>query len=251
MFCQDLGTYVLKAPIDTVKLGQYSAVRFHYVDSLGNNTSITNELVIYKNGKEQLVIPTLASAVDNFCSYVSIECEDCFCCDINADGKQDFLISFFTGGANCCFGAYLYSIGDTLELEFEIDANLRQFTLTDLDDDHIPEFIYYDDLFAHWQDCYKCYFAPLIWRWDGEKYRLANYRYSEYILRDYDLSDLPCGDSWETIITLYYAGKSNIADSLFNACWPLNDPEKKAALQEFKKQYGYGRFVHQLQNSDW
>ena len=123
--------------------------------------------------------------------------------------------------------------------------------LADLDNDSIPEFMYYDNIFAHWKDCYKCYLPPLIWRWDGEKYRLANYHYSDYILRDYDLSNLPCDQSWETLIMLYYAGKDEIADSLFEVCWPLKSSEKEAEYKAFKRQLGYGQFWTQLQESDW
>ncbi len=235
---------------DTVELGAYYAILFDHYDH-GHKSYLNNEIGIFKGQDELITIDEGGASFADLRGFDSTRCKNPYFCDINADGKREFLISYYTGGANCCFGAYLYSVGDTLELQFHIEPNLRDYSLIDLDKDRIPEFVYFDNLFAHWQDCYRCYLPLLIWRWDGEKYRLANYRYSDYILKDYDLAHLPCGEDWGTVITLYYAGKSEIADSLFNACWPLDELARTSELEAFKKYFGYNKFLKELQESFW
>ncbi len=248
---QDFDPFALKASEDTVFLGDYIAVRYNYVDSLGRRTSITNELVFYKGSKEVLAITEGASSIDNLCSYDPQSSESCFLRDINADGFDEVLVAYFTGGANCCFGANLYSIDGSLKLIFRIEPNLREFELIDLENDQIPEFIFVDETFAHWKDTYKVYLPRLIWRWDGEKYRLANFKFSDHILQDFDLTNLKSEYFWSKIITLYYAGKFELADSLFNAWGSPIFSDKGTEYKLFKEQFEYGEYWQELLESDW
>jgi len=247
---EDADPYAITAPRDTVFLGDYTAVLFDYVDSAGHVTSVTNELAIYKNGVEKVVLREGGHSIENLCAFDSAILDNCKIRDINGDGIKEIMVAFFTGGANCCFGANLYTAGDSFRLVFRIEPNLRPFDLVDLEKDGVPEIAFRDETFAHWKDTYRVYLPLLIWKWDGEKYRLANFRFSDHVLQDYQKHD-PCGDLWNTTIYLSYAGRLNEADSLFMHCWSDTSSDRDAEFKAFKKQLEDGPFWQQLLQSDW
>jgi hypothetical protein len=246
---QDTEPRIFTMPRDTIELGQYMAVIYDYVDSAGHVTSVVGKLVIFKNSIEELVSED-GGGISNLCAYDASRLENCYIRDINGDGLDDILVSIYTGGANCCFGANLYSVGDSLRLIFHIEPNLRYFELVDLEQDHIPEFIVGDENFAHWKDTYREFMPILIWRWDGDKYRLANSRFPDYVMQEYNAAD-PCDNLWGWVIDLSYAGRVAEADSIFMYCWPDSVPGKIKEFQAFKKRLESGKFWQELQQSDW
>jgi hypothetical protein len=241
--------YAFTSPKDTIDLGRYTAILYDHVDSIGRVNSVIGKLAIYDKDERELISHD-GGWISNLCAYDTSKLENCNIRDINGDGLEDILVSIYTGGANCCFGANLYSLDDSIRLIFEIESNLRPFDLADLEKDHIPEFIVRDETFAHWKDTYRWYLPILIWRWDGDKYRLANFRFPDYVLQEYG-AFTPCDDLWGSAISLSYAGRIAEADSIFLHCWPDSIPGKMGEFRAFKKELEGGKYWQELQQSDW
>jgi len=194
--------------------------------------------------------------------------------DINKDGIPELIISECTGGANCCFGGYVYSLGDTLKQILRFEPSLTRFQMKDIDADSIYEFLWYDDCFANWNDIYRHYFPPLIWGWDGEKYKLRNFGFSDYILKGveekalkildpefkgpmkgygYDTKDMNYtpADIWDFIILFSYAGRIAKADSIFEMYWIGDESDKIEKYNLFKNTLRSCPYWQQLLESDW
>ncbi len=69
--------------------------------------------------------------------------------DINGDVYPEAIIETFSGGAHCCFGTQVYSLGKQSKLILKKPESNAGGQFEDLDGDNIYEFITYDDLFAY------------------------------------------------------------------------------------------------------
>jgi hypothetical protein len=89
-----------------------------------------------------------------------------FVADVNADGVDDAIVRYFTGGAHCCFEYLVFSEapeGIHLDDWFSI-GNATVADVVDLDGDGVPELQTRDDRLAYFPDlCYACSpFLPLV-----------------------------------------------------------------------------------------
>ena len=69
--------------------------------------------------------------------------------DINGDGNPEVIIETYSGGAHCCFGTQVYSLGKQPKLILKKPESNAGGQFEDLDGDGIYEFITYDDIFAY------------------------------------------------------------------------------------------------------
>lgn len=69
--------------------------------------------------------------------------------DINGDGFPEAIIETYTGGAHCCLGTQVYSLGEQPKLILKKPESNTGGQFEDIDNDGIYEFITYDDLFAY------------------------------------------------------------------------------------------------------
>jgi len=69
--------------------------------------------------------------------------------DINGDGYPEAIIETYSGGAHCCFGTQVYSLGAQPKLILKKPESNAGGQFEDLDNDNIYEFITYDDTFAY------------------------------------------------------------------------------------------------------
>jgi len=241
-----------KLPVDSVKTGDYCIYLMQNHSGRNKPSSMFNDVAIYKGNKK---IEYLPYSIHEFGQPQ----------DINKDGILEMIISECTGGANCCFGGYVYSLGDSLGLIWRYEPRIRDFRLIDIDGDSIKELCGYDDTFAHWNETYKFYLPPLIWAWNGNEYRLRNFGIANYILKDVDMEairnmtptpHLPefesgFNDVWTDIIYLCYAGMIDTAEFVFNNYWPGESKEKQERFAQFMRTLNSGPHWQQLLESDW
>ncbi len=69
--------------------------------------------------------------------------------DLTGDGIPELVVFSYTGGAHCCSGVTVYSLGETPTLILQTRPSNCGGVFNDLDGDGILEFITCDDLFAY------------------------------------------------------------------------------------------------------
>jgi hypothetical protein len=253
---------------DTFPLGEYRAVEYFKCNNEGYNTSMGNVMIIYKGDKEVLSIDEGGTGFVNICGQYTAEKDTCYFSDINRDSVDETIVDIFTGGANCCFTMRVYALKDSLEELLNLDAVVHGSDLVDIDNDSIPEFVTWDNRWAFWQSentSWKAYLPRIVWRWDGHKYKIANFRFSDYLIKLFNLDSYKtpskdssrimdiCGeiDMWDFMINNYYAGRADLADSIFNACWPSQDTMKLKIFEEFQHRLRSSEYWPQVLESKW
>lgn len=156
--------------------------------------------------------------------------------------------------------------------------------MIDYDDDGYPEPSFADIHYQCWH--YGCSGSPrphLVWKWDGVKYRLANYKLGDQILerqnRIFERYNIPEIDTlnlqrllnWElkveyydpaieesypiellrVMLDLIYTGHPNWADTLFNKAWPDSVAYKQVFYDDVMQMVHSSPYWPQLQQSDW
>ena len=125
------GSYRLE---NEILIGAYGIRYWHHTDSPMGFEDI---VLIEKTGMESIKI--------EFASEI-VTLTDA---DINGDGYPDVIIETYTGGAHCCFGTQVYSLGETPILILEKPESNVSGQFQDLDGDDIYEFVTADDVFAY------------------------------------------------------------------------------------------------------
>ena len=69
--------------------------------------------------------------------------------DLNGDKIPEAVIETYSGGAHCCFGTQVYSLGAQPQLILKKSESNAGGQFEDLDNDGIQEFITYDDILAY------------------------------------------------------------------------------------------------------
>jgi hypothetical protein len=91
--------------------------------------------------------------------------------DITGDGKPNLVVYEWTGGAHCCYIAYVFELGDRVKLLAEVDGKHGMPSFADLDGDSILEIIIEDWSFEYWPYSFAGSPAPkVILSWSDGKY---------------------------------------------------------------------------------
>ena len=125
------GSYRLE---NEILIGAYGIRYWHHTDS---QTGFEDIVLIEKTGMESIKIES---------AFEIVTLTDA---DINGDGYPDVIVNTYSGGAHCCFGTQVYSLGETPMLILEKPESNANGEFQDLDGDDIYEFITTDDLFAY------------------------------------------------------------------------------------------------------
>ncbi len=107
--------------------------------------------------------------------------------DVNGDGFPEAMIETYTGGAHCCFGTQVYSLGEQPKLILQKPESNAGGQFEDLDDDGIQEFVTYDDTLAYQYCAYAgSPFAKVILAYDpvAELYLPASPQFPEAYVDD-------------------------------------------------------------------
>jgi hypothetical protein len=170
----------------------------------------------------------------------------------------------------------LYTISDSAIFLDSVQAENSTAFLKDLDRDSIPEFIANDLHFLWWKTWKTESPRPLlVWKWDGNRFKLANYRFRDFIIefhsRWVNFSELPKIDSSMTsgydrndeipvfpppelaivMLAYIYAGRPQMADSIFDSYWQDTIPGKDAYYRDFHQQLDSNPIWPELQQSNW
>ncbi|NOY98190.1 MAG: hypothetical protein GXP40_03160, partial [Chloroflexi bacterium] len=125
------GSYQLK---EERLLGAYAVRYWHDPNS---DFGFDDIVLIERAGMQSIRIET-ASAIEPLTGS-----------DLNGDGYPEVIIETYSGGAHCCFGTQVYSLGATPVLILQKPESNAGGQFQDLDGDGVYEFVTYDDLFAY------------------------------------------------------------------------------------------------------
>jgi|ERR1017187_2412003 hypothetical protein len=91
--------------------------------------------------------------------------------DITGNGKPNLVVYEWTGGAHCCYVAYVFELGSSVKMIAEIDGRHSTPGFVDLDGDSVPEVILNDWTFEYWPGCFEMSPAPkVVLHWRNGRY---------------------------------------------------------------------------------
>jgi hypothetical protein len=260
---------------DTIPLKDFTAVYYIKCDSDGHRWGLGNVIIIYKNKQEVLTIDEGGAGISNICAIMTPESagyvkksDTCYFGDINGDKIDEIVIESYSGGAHCCFNTWIFAIKDSLEPLLKIDMCEFGDRIVDLNNDSIPEILTWDNAWASWRTAntqYTAYIPLVIWSWDKDRYRVANIKFADYLISSNNLDSYKTSSQgsskqqedfyeeslWGPLINNYYAGRADLADSLFNACWPAQDTMKLKIYQQFQQRLRWSKYWPQVLESKW
>jgi hypothetical protein len=201
---------------DTINLGEYKMISEYWL--LMNQYEIRHTIRINKDSTTLIRVSDFEVDIYRFCTDSMNDSLSCFAKDLDADNIREILITCFSGGQGCCRGLVVYSLEDKPRIKSQIESNYIDAQLIDFDYDSIPEYIYRDYGTIAWNDeTWKSYTPLLIWKWDKSGYKLANYKFSFYVINgvvpQYSRSDLPAQDSQLISVNSYLKGYSLYDDT--------------------------------------
>ncbi len=116
--------------------------------------------------------------------------------DLTGDDTPEAIIETYSGGAHCCFGTQIYSLGETAKLLMKKPESNAGGHFDDLNNDGILEFVTADDLFAYQYCSYAdSPFVKVILQYDPLKAEyipaspLFSDEYAENILRNTEIAE--------------------------------------------------------------
>ena len=215
----------------------------------------------------------------NFCHDSRNEASACFARDITGDSVPEVIFEYPSGGNNDANGFDIFS----LFAKPKHIASLRELDksagwLQDIDGDSLPELIFYDIQFQCWHyGCSNSPGPPLVWKWNGTEYKLANFGLGDQILRElyninaddyikqyttneknkyekpfepYKEDNYPV-ELLRVMLWFYYTGKGQYADSMVNYSLSNDMPLKKPFYDEIINKVHSCPYWPQLLKSDW
>lgn len=260
---------------DSVFFGEYKAITYEYIQP--NGLKRTEELLIMKGS--QRISSTFSKEISlyNFGKAASVMSEDIYAKDINNDGYNEIVTAGFTGKGNCCTHLTVHSLRSKIaEIgRFKL-GKVRDFYLEDIDKDSLLEIISWDANFIEWNTSFDNSPKPLlIWKWHNNGYRLANFKFSDYILDKTDKNETkelkslikkrvneeydpnhkylkyPPSKLWGIMLDYIYAGKPEKAESIFNKYWPEKIPGKEDFYKKFQEHLKESNYWSALKRSDF
>ena len=181
--------------------------------------------------------------------------------DITGNGKPNLVVCEWTGGAHCCYIAYVFEVGSSVKKIAEIDGLHDTPEFVDLDGDSLPEVILLDWTFAYWNTSFANSPAPkVILKYKGQKYEVASGLMRKPSLPNDLLNDLageikalewwgnnPPVKLWSEMLDLIYTGNMSQAWDLVELSWPRGIYPKELFLSDFKAQLQTSPFWKDLQ----
>lgn len=263
-----LQTYEI-AGYDSLSLGQFTGIMYYrYYEEYRIDFFLRimdGENVIYEFGDYELSLYKFHRDDDG----------EEYSRDINGDGTREFILHCDHGGQQGYDDILVFSLRDEPTIINSVSCGSPFVRVIDIDKDDIPEVFCGDYLFVGWK-AHPSASADLrlIWKWDGEKYRLANFKFSDYLLEqtsDWWAGEIPLPDTleghrydpeakepdfppvklWGKMLRYIFAGQAAQADSLFDEYWPEDIPGKEEFYRDFKRHLEGDSLWQQLLESDW
>jgi hypothetical protein len=262
-------------PTDSIDMGDYVAVFYDIYDKSGEKKQ-AKQLSIYRDNKIAATVSTAYITLYNFAQDKK-NAKPVYRKDVNKDGIDEIIIIGRTNGFDCCYHAGMHGLTPdkfTDITRFELKQTDNLF-FKDINKDSIPEIFFKDANFANWHA--RLVDSPLpelIWEWHNGDYRLANYKYADYLAKDLKKLDFaklqaaiktwtenynPASEAqkypppmfWGYMLDYIYADQAAKADSIFNEYWPKEIPGKDEFYAEFKQHLEDGIYWKGLQESKY
>ncbi len=232
--------------IDSVEFNSYKAL----LNEIRETTYMrkTLEMVIYKDNREMTRDSYEWIGLHDFCDGETPS--GCYLKDINGDGIGEVILRGI-GEGNRFDMAVIYSLGDTAS-ELARFEEISGFYINDLDGDSIPELIFQDNSFVGMY--IETIGAPrptVIWRWEDGRYKIANFKYSEFLLGEFEKrfpeDSIKTMDQYQTnfgipqgkfqyqrylfnyLVNYFFAGRYDKAWSVYQRYLPKELPIRKHA----------------------
>ncbi len=140
-----------------------------------NDSTYTAELTITKSNKK------IFESTYEYGKIISINGYD-----LNGNGKKEYLIDFYTGGAHCCTIMFVAQIkNDKLGFTDSLFWGNSGYEVKDLDKDGTMEIVGYGDMFAYAFTNYAESFEPIaIYQYRYGKIRFANSDFESAVLKN-------------------------------------------------------------------
>ena len=284
IFSQESLSQVINPPelVNEFMENEYTIKEFYYpfsrdCDEYGRQFQIfLNDEILVKSRIWQFM------GMWNFCYNTRQNSPECYFKDINGDSKDEVIFGYASGGNDGREDTEIYSIDSTAAKRIAFFDGLEKCAgsiwINDLDNDSIGELIVNSRHYECWKAGCAGSRAPLlVWKWDGERYRMANKKLSEQILRvinkidpdsvvgrfvasddriskgEYDPKDWDKYPLWllGIMLDLIYVGEDVKADSVFEICWPDSILYKREFYIEAKTRVKLDPFWPEIVESDW
>lgn len=280
-------------PQDSIYVAGYKAI---YYRSTINDSIPQFEWGVFLCDTKILATVESNTKIDiyNFCNNPPCRIISCNLGDINNDGNGEVIFSIPDTGNNERVTTYIYSLNTEARQIGVFNGITRGHSgirFKDLDGDQVPELIFKDLNYQSWHYRYSESPAPyLVWKWDGQQYRLSNFKLARGILKYlYDINPDSIsiggylGHGWQNylknladiqdttkldtcwnpqvessfpvllfnrMLTFYYTNGELAAESIF-AMSCNNTPENKRLMIEIRKKLESDPFWKELQQSNW
>jgi len=269
-------TDTLRVPVDTIYFSGYTGINYKVYE---DENWWEHEVEISLGDKVLLTSMKWYPSPDlyNFCNDPNWSDSVCYLRDINNDQIPEVIINVVSGGNNGCESNYIYTIDTiaTLIGNFNgVETKLNALRLQDIDGDNIPELLFNDMNFTCWPE--GCAGAPaplLIWKWTGQEYKLANFKFRNFLtdVRSWkDEEDLRKSiNSWikvfynkpgysafppfiaDVMLDYIYMGEYQKADNVFYDLWPKMVDGETQAYNDIWNHAKNSHFWQELQESNW
>ncbi len=172
--------------------------------------------------------------------------------DLTGDGVPELIVGVYSGGAHCCTGVLVVSLGEMPAFLGEIDASDSVVVVEDTESG--PVFRLADFTFAYWNTSFAGSPAPavtLAWDAEAQTFLPSARHMRQPPLPDAELAALtaevraadvwrtrrfPPEAYWGTLLDLLYAGRSAQAERFAREAWMLGDDARALFLGWFRDQ---------------
>ncbi len=186
--------------------------------------------------------------------------------EVTGSNSKNLVISYWTGGAHCCFALRIFDIEDGLDEIAFLETGNYMPTFVDLDGDGIFEIHVMDDFLAYQFSSFAASAtADVILKYIGGKYvvapefmvkpptdlnslqnEIADWR--ALIQESGDIDQLPY--PFMTAVTdLIFSGHRETAERLIDITWPASGPSKNEFLQEYEEALTESKFYADFRQS--
>jgi len=170
--------------------------------------------------------------------------------DITGKGVPNLVISYWSGGAHCCYTAHVFEIGGRFRKIASLNAENGPLDFEDLDGDGALEFVFRDWTFAYWRTSFNYSPAPrVVLRFQNGAYRMApdfmrkppasndllKEKAQEVLKGDWTNERVP-PELWRYMVELIYSGNAKQAWAFFDMAWRPGAPGKATFLKDFRSQ---------------
>ena len=185
--------------------------------------------------------------------------------DITADGEPNVVVGHWSGGAHCCYSAYIFQLGDDFKLLAHVEGHDGGIGFKNLDDQRDLELRVSDPTFGNWKTAWA--FSPrpgVVLKWNGQAYAVAGEIMRTERPTEQEMAEIAAplrdpafwqqpleyrSELWARMLDLIYTGHPDLGWSLLNT-WPDEVPGRDEFAVDFYAELMKSPFYRQLPWAD-